>query len=273
MSNGYTSNLLCHFVGRSKKTDEERFDLLTLIINGGRLIANIKRPNAPESLFYGGSKCERLGEVFAECDCVCFCDIPNESLGIHTSKYSKFGIGFEKNFVASQGARPVMYVPLNYPIIENTDRDIEHPTSETPRDPREYFPYLMHITGEMIPIMEITLQRANLRRIESLMLPKKLNQPFDKAIWDKVFSNNYNALGYSIIQGVANQSSYVKVFDATLPDDHPDNYYMEREWRCLKNVCFTLEDIKTIYLPSEDYKTRFADAFPTYTGEYYIFDR
>ena len=136
--NTYTSNLLCHFVGRSKKTDDERFDLLITIIKGTQLIANIANPNNPVSHFQSGYQCEHVGEVFGKCDCVCFCDIPNESLGIHTDKYSKFGMGFEKNFIAEQGAHPVMYVPKNYDIVERGGGS--KGKSSTPKNPESYFP-------------------------------------------------------------------------------------------------------------------------------------
>lgn len=265
MSNGYTSNLLCHFVGRSKKTDEERFDLLTTIINGGKLIANINRPDKPESLFIGGSSCDHVGEVYKECDCVCFCDIPNELLAIHTRKYSKFGIGFDKIFIAEQGAHPVMYVPQNYPIKERC----EDPKSETPKAPGQYYPYLLSTAINFITIVEMLLPMMDLKKAEAFYKTMGLDKPLDVKIWNAVFSGKYNPLGFSIVQGIANQSAYVKLFDATLSDDHPDNYYMEREWRCLKNVSFTIDDIKTIYLPNEAYKARFAAAFPAYHGDYY----
>ena len=47
------------------------------------------------------------------------------------------------------------------------------------------------------------------------------------------------------------QFEYVKVFDESLSDDDPDNYYMEREWRCTHNIEFRLSDIKKIYLKAE----------------------
>ena len=62
----YTSNLLCHFVGRSKVNDNERFELLITIIKGKKLIANLSNPNNPESLFHGGYQCEQVGEVFGK---------------------------------------------------------------------------------------------------------------------------------------------------------------------------------------------------------------
>ena len=79
MSN-YTSNLLCHFVGRAKPNDEERFNLLLSIVKGCELLCNINSPHNPQVTFFSDSQCEHLGEVFGRCDAVCFCDIPNEAL-------------------------------------------------------------------------------------------------------------------------------------------------------------------------------------------------
>ena len=149
--NQYTSNLLCHFVGRSKATDEERFQLLLLIIRGQRLIANLASPDKPSSEFHAGYQCENVGEVFGKCDCVCFCDIPDDALGIHTSKYSKFGMGFEKEFIASQGAHPVMYLPINYPIVERSMK------SNIDKTPSKYFPQLLTETMNMLPLSIMTL--------------------------------------------------------------------------------------------------------------------
>ena len=78
---------------------------------------------------------------------------------------------------------------------------------------------------------------------------------------------------FNIMQGVGNQMAYVKLYDATLPDDHPDNYYMEREWRCLQNIEFEVNDIKTIYLPNESYRERFLYEFPEFLGSFYYLNR
>ncbi|MFR2768280.1 MAG: hypothetical protein ACLTAI_08325 [Thomasclavelia sp.] len=53
-----------------------------------------------------------------------FCDIPNESLSIHTQKYSKFNMVEEKKFIAGKERTSVMYVPQNYKeIVERGDND------------------------------------------------------------------------------------------------------------------------------------------------------
>ena len=63
-----------------------------------------------------------------------------------------------------------------------------------------------------------------------------------------------------------------KVFDANLPEDHIDNYYMEREWRSLKSIDFDLNSIQKIYLSNQDYKNKFVSEFPLYAGEFFLFD-
>lgn len=68
------------------------------------------------------------------------------------------------------------------------------------------------------------------------------------------------------------QFEYIKIFDETLPEDDPDNYYMEREWRCMHDIKFCLSDIKKIYLKSERYKEKFVEHFPEYKGEFYVFE-
>lgn len=267
--NQYTSNLLCHFVGRSKATDEEKFQLLLLIIRGQRLIANLASPDKPSSEFHSGYQCENVGEVFGKCDCVCFCDIPDEALEIHTSKYSKFGMGFEKQFIASQGAHPVMYVPVNYPIAERSAKSIIDKT------PNRYFPQLLLETTNTLPLSIFTLGMTDLNAAKEVLYSVGgggMENTFDIQIRDDFFSRNFIPHYYAIISAVGTLMAYVKLFDATLPDDHIDNYYMEREWRSLNNISFSLNNIKTIYLPSTEFKERFLNEFPEYTGRIKVFD-
>ncbi len=268
----YTSNLLCHFVGRSMKTDIERFELLISIIRGKKLLANVSDPQKLTSHYQSGYQCEHAGEVFGKCDCVCFCDIPDSSLGIHTNKYSKFGIGFEKTFIAEQGAHPVMYIPKNYRIVERGDGTKEGQSS-SPRNPMEYFPYLLKVTVNLLPLMELGYIRVDLLQQENLLrqsgLENHLNL-FDDNVRTEFFSGKYHSLIYNILQGAGNQMAYIKLYDATLPDEDPNNYYMEREWRSLKNIVFSIDNIKTIYLPSTNYRDNFLQEFPEYTGTFYF---
>jgi len=60
--------------------------------------------------------------------------------------------------------------------------------------------------------------------------------------------------------------SRFKFFDHTKGDNHPENYYMEREWRVVGHVRFGLSDIRRIIMP-EEYARRFREAVPDYFGQ------
>src|SRR6266478_7108286 len=108
----YVSPDLTHFVGRSLRNRELRYRLLRRILRTGVLKARpkpagiraahvlAKNPDLPLS---SNDACR--GSV------VCFCDIPLGDLDLHMRKYSPFGVAFQKDFLAEQGALPVLYVP------------------------------------------------------------------------------------------------------------------------------------------------------------------
>lgn len=60
--------------------------------------------------------------------------------------------------------------------------------------------------------------------------------------------------------------SFMVLFDASKPDDDPGNFYMEREWRVLGNVEFSLSDVSRVIIP-ESYATSFRDDAPEYVGQ------
>ena len=57
----------------------------------------------------------------------------------------------------------------------------------------------------------------------------------------------------------------LKFFDHSLPDDHEDNFYFEREWRIVGNLKFQLDDVQTVIFPSE-YAKQFRQRVPEYFG-------
>ncbi|MGA3190286.1 MAG: abortive infection system antitoxin AbiGi family protein [Bryobacteraceae bacterium] len=58
----------------------------------------------------------------------------------------------------------------------------------------------------------------------------------------------------------------LKFFDPSKDEDHNENYYMEREWRVLGTVPFSLEDVVRIILPSS-FAKRFRVDVPEYWGQ------
>lgn len=63
-----------------------------------------------------------------------------------------------------------------------------------------------------------------------------------------------------------NVFGYVMPFDTSLKDNHPDNYYMEREWRIIGNLDFNQQDIYRVVLP-RSYVKKFKRDFPDYCGQ------
>lgn len=267
----YISDNLCHFVGRSKDNDDERFELLVKIIKEQRLKANLENPDSPALALTSNYKGERLGEILEKCDCVCFCDIPDDMLEIHTSKYSQFGMGFSKPFLSKLGVRPVMYVPRGVKIKEAS------PTNNPTENPFEYYLYLSNIVGYMNAILIILNNFFRFDQhlgilMDSNSIVKQTIESFNPDVTKKFLTGHAHQMIFGEMVAWATQSSYVKIFDETLAEDNPDNYYMEREWRSLKSIDFTLTDIQKIYLPSQKYKDQFMEEFPDYPGEFWLFD-
>ena len=131
------------------------------------------------------------------------------------------------------------------------------------------------MTNNLLTLMELGYSVVDMQELK-----KCLNQSpailginnLDANITKAFFEGKRIPMIYSLLQGTGTQMAYVKLYDATLPDDHLDNYYMEREWRSLRNISFSINDIKTIYLPSIQYQDRFVQEFPDYTGTFYIFN-
>jgi abortive phage resistance protein AbiGi (putative antitoxin) len=60
--------------------------------------------------------------------------------------------------------------------------------------------------------------------------------------------------------------SLCKPFDASKDDTDDENFYMEREWRVLGNVQFTLKDVYRVVLPSA-FAERLRHDVPDYFGQ------
>lgn len=257
----YTSNKLCHFVGRRFKTDLERINLLVNIIREGTL--RTKQTGGKDfqsQLKNSTSAMYQNGEAYTETNCVCFCDIPDNELGIHTQKYSKFGLGFKKDFILSQGARPVIYIPDKYPLQEAKAGILSN-------DSKAFFPALIELATYTASILGIANKNneikhafdKNRREIKEL---KAFNEKIDTI---PIFSNEWNIWGsiFTITNTITTMAQFVKIFDSSLEDSDPNNYYMEREWRCLNDIKFTENDIVSVYLPNSEFIfSPFIEQFP-----------
>lgn len=272
---GYISNKLCHFVGRLLSDDVARMNLLIQIIRSGTLLANPKNPTEPPKVQSnnGYQEVDSLGEPFQSINCVCFCDIPDADLKIHTEKYSKLGLAFSKDFLSKAGARPVQYVPRAFNMLSNM---VGCPISP---DPSKYFIDInrfainslllldvMNIEDNRIIKLMLEEEKAK-KAIEALAIQIKVNLP-------ELFNGvSLHAITYTLMQHSVNSNAYVKLFDPTLAEDDPQNYYMEREWRSLNDVHFSLEDIVSVYLPNaEILQKMFIESCPELENKIIVID-
>jgi len=163
----------------------------------------------------------------------CFCDIPVDNLSIHIKKYSPFGLSFYKNFIVQNGGCPVFYIPLKGKVATNIQK-------------ADYFDNMLKEYHSLCGYLEDLMKKHDHR--PAFGLPQNF----------KRFYELQRFLAHQLF-------SYIKFFEHTLHEEHPDNYYFEREWRIIGQLKFKPEDIKTIFMPYE-YTNRFKKDFPEYKG-------
>jgi hypothetical protein len=217
----YTHSNLYHFVGRKEPlAHATNVETIRKILTT-KCIAHDPRQLGwgSQSLAYHYDESKRLirGELVIP-NMVCFCDIPPESLDVHMLKYGCCGLSLARNHLLRYGARPVQYFPYDpkdWGAVEGLNR-----LTGIERDFRAVMKYLRDNLPEMRPIgAEPKTPRQLLMLAETLVGREFLG--------------------------------YFKAFDATLPEDDPNNFYMEREWRRLGNMCFEPEHVGHILVPGE----------------------
>lgn len=173
---------------------------------------------------------------------VCFCDIPSDDLYLHMSKYGRFGISFTKTFLLSRGANPVYYVARDSRAILSQEQ------------PGEDLGVLFR--RELNDLVE---SDPNFRPPASADAVE-----YGKAIRRFRFLRNH-------VIACVKPYDVLGVDGAPRPDDDPNNFYMEREWRVLGRVEFALSDVVRITLPRR-FASRFRSDFPDYQGQLTLAD-
>jgi hypothetical protein len=261
----YVSDELTHFVGKAtnlpdgRPNNAERYKLFLKIL-GDRFDTD---PRTPRQGWLQASYREEFGPGFTmrsdgqkplstneavRCTMLCLCDIPPEQLKIHTQKYGSFGIAFSKQFLLGRGATPVYYVPRN----ANSHRTV----GRGPRTVAELFDAL----------------RTDFQRV-CLDLEKYVDRIDGSPTFLSKHSGPNTPEGHRLRGRLsALQSDFeelvfarMKFFTAGLPEDHDENFYMEREWRLHEGLAFRLGDVACIFLP-QDYCQQFHEDVPDYTG-------
>jgi hypothetical protein len=184
---------------------------------------------------------------------LCLADIPEGALDIHVAKYGRFGISFPKSWLLRQGASPVFYVAgdaaapnLGPGIGPRTLRgrfDQLYTEIQAVRADLDAYVWKREPQGLGSTGLRLTFKHAPVSTPEGQQILRRLNalcSDLDKLVF-----------------------SYCKFFNARLPLNHRDNYYMEREWRVRGGLAFRPDDISGIYiLPS--FRDEFLARHPEY---------
>lgn len=237
LKSGYTSDELFHFVGHgSPLNDDNNFSILRKVLSEG-CISHPPHDSSGIKISYTVDWRESLlSEKLIIPDITCFADIPRKSLKIHTNKYGKFGLGLPKDLLIKYGARPVTYFPMFRDDHLSANgrsmlKDIESVIrgfNDHLVEPQDSEPEWSRKTGEIPGSAEDVILP-----LESILLREFLG--------------------------------FIKAFNSDLSDDHPDNFYLEREWRKLGNMPFNLEMVTSVTV-AEGYKSEVEKYFPNLSG-------
>lgn len=283
----YISDKLTHFAGRSQPDDEARYELLSDIIRSGTLLDgrylnasktplfyfDIKGKDGqftredyfPEPYFETSSTAGVTKHETVRPEMVCFCDIPLtvEQLRIHTSKYGRFGLAFERAFGVNRGASPVFYVARSANTVLRLRSEGAFPDIFKKAEEKSLFTsgeqrgvYFERLTARHFDVINHRKEQAEARTARYQRGMSNVTDTYR----DVVEAVDYPLATFAYIFG------YLKFFDPELSDDDPDNYYMEREWRVLGKVLFTEADVAHVIVPAH-FVARVEADFPSLSGK------
>ncbi len=242
LTNSYASHELFHFVGHSSPSDDSaNYENLKKILKQGCVSHpphDVSYGKVSHTVNYDGNLKD---ETFIKPTVTCFADIPFDALSIHIKKYRNFGLAFSKTSLVKQGARPVMYFPM-------TTND-----------------FLTTRGSALLKSIEAAVKGFDIEVIEKADSPESRTGGFGA-----MPSNAGEAIDQIESMIMKDFLSFIKPYNSDLQDDHPENFYMEREWRKYGNVKFSPSDILRVVLPNSFASIMLSD-FPEYKDKLYNF--
>lgn len=230
----YTADELFHFVGRRRPDDDDdNYQVLSKILKARCISFPPDFPTTSRVSYTFNAEKSLITEDLIVPTITCYCDIPLDHLRIHTKKYGRFGLSFGRDHLTRYGARPVMYVPMRsddwgsingQTLLRNLGAVYEG-FREHVSDPIQGDGYSSYL-GERPADAE-----SAIREMES------------------AFAKDFLA--------------FLKPFNSELPDDHPDNYYMEREWRRYGCLNFQPQQVRRVVI-ARGFIGRLTKDFPEY---------
>lgn len=289
ISQRYVSHELSHFVGRGRPEPDQYDVLVNKILKTGWITHGPHHdPSVPRGVSLDLSKPISTGELIKE-QVVCFCDIPADDLEIHTSKYSKFGLSFKKDFLIAKGACPVFYVANENPVPVSEmfspddflDR-LKAARANNVADRALYFDTSVRAVLDLMAALDVIISDEPGRYFKGLS-PADFKSRLQKLMG---ISESETMMLETTLRGNGQAAktvrmiadfllnyvfTYFKCFDAkrSMVDEH--NYYMEREWRVANNVSFSLSDVSRVFFPQK-YAAQFRADLPAYIGQVTFLD-
>ncbi|MFX0211951.1 MAG: abortive infection system antitoxin AbiGi family protein, partial [Candidatus Hodarchaeota archaeon] len=146
----FATKVLWHFTGYNKN-DEKAFLVLKKILEDRELKLGEYCPEVIMPI--SGEK--RWGHP-----CSCMCDIPFKDLRIHTRRYGKYGIAFDKNKAITKGHfNPVLYIHKDHILFKHVEEKLLGKIDELTRTTGDYgkrlYEYLV-ILGTYIKRSDLT---------------------------------------------------------------------------------------------------------------------
>jgi hypothetical protein len=231
----YTSNELFHFVGHKRPdNDEANYETLRKLLISC-CVSHYPHDNSSVTVGFELTQGFQLEtEELIVPTVTCYADIPFEALHIHVKKYGKFGIALPLSLLIQHGARPVIYVPMR----SDDRKSIGGRT------------LLGDIEAVWHGFKEQAVDKYSSGENDTRSLGEKPNST-ESAIsaMNTIFLKDFLA--------------YIKPYNSELPINHPNNYYMEREWRKYGNMKFETHQVSKI-LVAGGYADRAKEEFPTY---------
>lgn len=181
-------------------------------------------------------------------------------------KYSSFGLSFTKDFIVRQGGCPVFYIPLEA-NVRCTDKDAspqELIQSIIEGDP-EARGNNMEKLGRLMQKLAANPLANNISKRQYFDRMMRQYHTFINSVRASIPTERHMLMELTHFLDF-HMFSYIKFYDHTYADDHDDNYYLEREWRVVGNVRFSLTDVETIFIP-KFFAQRFRADCPSYYSQ------
>lgn len=200
----FVGQRLYHLVGgRQPDADRTNFDTLCAILRSMELrTCEVAGKHGGMRTVFDPNRPVTNGEPMQQ-SVVCLCDIPREDLPFHARRYGRFGIGVCRSVIAQWGGRPVTYIPFSRKVHGNWGARFPEEVRSVLEGLDRFFPDT--------PAMRTRVAGARARDAQ---------EAADQA--SSLITRDVQA--------------FLKFWDVDLPEDHPDNFYMEREWRKFGNL-------------------------------------